>query len=215
MTLPFNKKHAPSQLQTWIRASEPTADRSWRDLPAEVKAALRERLHEDQRGLCCYCYVTVRCDPDSHIEHVEPRSPDNRFDWQNLALACDGGNKHGDGEHCDHAKGQQRLEVVHPYRAPVIRFVRLRGTGALALTSEAARHDIDGVLKLNARRLQSLRRSVLQSALADLTQPRRRRASWTPQQLDKSLAELQRRPTPLDYQPLLQAWIERRLRKRT
>jgi uncharacterized protein (TIGR02646 family) len=213
MTRPFTKKHAPSQLQAWLRENAPVTERSWEELSTEAKAALRERLHEDQNGLCCYCYVNVACDEDSHIEHVEPQSPKNRFDWQNLALACDGGNQHGNPAHCDHAKRQQRLDAVHPYKAPVIRFVHLRGaTGELAIDDKAARRDVDEVLNLNARRLQSLRRSALQVALADLQQSRRRRENWSPEHLARSLAELQRRTTPLDYQPLLEDWLQRRLR---
>jgi uncharacterized protein (TIGR02646 family) len=214
MTLPFTKRHAPSQLQAWLRTSEPAASRSWEELPTEVKTAIRERLHEDQRCLCCYCYVRVACDEGSHIEHVEPQSSENRFDWQNLALACDGGNKHGYPAHCDHAKGQERLDVVHPYKAPVIRFVSLGSTGALKVQDEAARRDVDAVLNLNARRLQSLRRSALQSALADL-HAKRGHKDWKPQRLAQSLADLQRRPTRIDYQPLIEGWLERQLRRKS
>jgi uncharacterized protein (TIGR02646 family) len=214
MTPPFTKRHAPPLFQAWIRENKPTANRSWEDLRTEVKAAVRKRLHKDQYGLCCYCYVQVACNEDSHIEHVEPQSPENRFEWQNLALACEGGNKGGD-EHCDHAKGQQRLDAVHPYKAPVIRFVSLRSSGELKLQDETARRDINEVLELNANRLRSLRRSALQSALADLQQPRRRQGDWTAQHLAQTMAELQRRTTPLSYQPLLEDWLQRRLTSRS
>lgn len=210
MTLRFRKSKEPSQLRRWIRDSEPIADRSWDDLHRQAKDALRARLHKDQQGLCCYCYVRITDDHTSHIEHVEPQSAHNRFDWENLALACEGGNHTGNPAHCDHAKQQLPLEVIHPYRAPVIRFVTLREQGKLAVT-DAARRDVDEVLNLNAAHLQRQRERARQAVVATLMRGKRRDEEWPRRTIEQVLEQLRRRNDPIEYQPLLEAWLERRL----
>jgi uncharacterized protein (TIGR02646 family) len=211
MTLRFAKSKEPSQLRAWIRSSEPIADRSWEDLRGEPKDAARTRLHRDQQGLCCYCYSRIPDDHTSHIEHVEPQNSHNRFDWENFALACEGGNQTGNPAHCDHGKDQSRLDVIHPYKAPVMQFVTLREQGKLGVIDDAARRDVDEVLNLNAAHLQRQRESARQAVVAKLARGKRRDEEWRRLDLEQILDKLRQLGAPIAYQPLLEAWLERRL----
>lgn len=217
MTFRFDKGKAPGPLRAWLRDNQPLTERSWKELPGDVKDALRTRMHADQHGLCCYCYTRIAPDHISHIEHIEPQNDHNRFAWDNLALACDGGNHSGNPAHCDHAKGQTPLAFIHPYRQPVARSVRLRQRTGELRVAEEARHDVEQVLNLNVRHLQRLReaalKTVLKTAVRDLQCSNRRQAHWRPRDLQPILKELQARTEPLDYQPLIEAWLERRLRQ--
>lgn len=210
MSLRFNKSKEPTELRTWIRENDPVTGRSWRQLKTEVKDAMRTRLHRDQRGLCCYCYAIVQDDHTSHIEHVVPQNDDNRFDWDNLALACDGGNQGKTSPHCDHAKSQTTLDTVHPYKAPVIRFVTLREQGRLGV-DENARRDVEQVLNLNAKHLQRQRESARQAVITALQRRKRPGDAWRRQDMEQTLAELRTRRELIDYQPLIEDWLERRL----
>ena len=210
MTLRFAQSKEPSQLRAWIRNSEPTADRSWEELHGAPKDAVRTRLHKDQQGLCCYCYGRIADDHTSHIEHVEPQNSENRFDWENLALACEGGSQTGNPAHCDHAKGQTRLDVIHPYKAPVIRFVTLRERGKLGV-DDAARRDVDEVLNLNAAHLQRQRESARQAIVTQLARGKRPQEEWRRRDIEQILDKLRQLGSSIAYQPLLEAWLERRL----
>lgn len=211
MSFRFEKSKEPTELRAWIRDNEPVAGRIWDELPTEVKDAIRARLHRDQRRLCCYCYAVIKGDHTSHVEHVSPQRNDNRFDWDNLALACDGGNQGKNPPHCDHAKGQTALDTVHPYKNPVSRFVTLRLQGNLDV-AETARRDVNEVLNLNANHLQRQRESALKAVITVL-QRRKRRDEWRRQDMEQALATLRSRNSLLDYQPLIEGWLERRLRR--
>lgn len=210
MSFRFDKSKEPTELRAWIRKSEPVTGRSWDELPTVVKDAIRARLHRDQRGLCCYCYARVTADHISHVEHVNPQSSDNRFDWDNLALACDGGNQGENPAHCDHAKGQTPLDTVHPYKNPILRSVTLRELGRLGV-DEAARRDVEQVLNLNASHLQRQRESARRAVLAALQRRKRPGDAWRRRDMEQTLAALRSRRELLDYQPLLEDWLERRL----
>lgn len=210
MSFRFDKSKEPTHLRAWIRKHEPVAARSWEELPTKVKDAMRARLHRDQRGLCCYCYARIKDDHTSHVEHVSPQSNDNRFDWDNLALACDGGNLRNNPAHCDHAKGQTALDTVHPYKAPVSRVVTLRELGRLDV-DENARRDVEQVLNLNARHLQRQREGALRAVLKLLLKRQRADGGFRRRDMEQTLTELRNRREPLDYQPLIEDWLERHL----
>ena len=212
MSFRFDKSKELTEFRVWIRKSEPLSGRIWDELPTVVKDAIRARLHRDQRALCCYCYAIVKDDHTSHVEHVVPQNSDNRFDWDNLALACDGGNKGKNPSHCDHAKGQTTLDTVHPYKAPVTRFVTLRDKGRLSVV-EAAQRDVEQVLNLNTPHLQRQRESVREALIAALQRRKRPDEPWRPQDIAQALGKLRSRRDLIDYQPLIEDWLERRLRR--
>lgn len=212
MSFRFDKSKEPTELRVWIRDNEPVVGRIWDELLTEVKDAIRARLHRDQRGLCCYCYAGIKGDHTSHVEHVIPQSNDNRFDWDNLALACDGGNQSQNPKHCDHAKGQTPLDTVHPYKNPVSRFVTLREQGRLSV-DQVARRDVDDVLKLNEPHLQRQREKALRAVIVALQRRKRPADGFRRRDMEQALHELRSRREPLEYQPLIEGWLERRLRR--
>ncbi len=72
------------------------------------KAILRKAMLSEQRGLCCYCMVRIHDKQGQiKIEHWQciAKYPQNQLDYQNLLLACKG----GEGlppkrQHCDTRK---------------------------------------------------------------------------------------------------------------
>ena len=145
-----------------------TTDVVWDILPPSgasfSKEKLRQILHAEQKGVCCYCGQEIKLTDKLPIEHFRPKVEDkfkNTFDYYNLMLSCDGNKKDGKHyvatgdtwesiaqkhemtvkslkdkntnekdnitptlkvalsidvpqSHCDHAKGEQRDEIVDP-----------------------------------------------------------------------------------------------------
>jgi uncharacterized protein (TIGR02646 family) len=201
---------APGEFRAWLRKN-PRAS-SWKELSSEAKEALRTQLHRDQQGFCCYCYVRLGNSSIDHIDHVEPQNDGNRFDWDNLALACEGGNKSGRPSHCDHAKGEKRLSAVHPYRNPVSRLARLKLSGVMeAQEAPGAAADIDEILCLNQPHLKDARRNALKAIMRDLDSPVGDQQHWSARRLEAALADL---PPRSNYAPLVRGWLERQLSNR-
>lgn len=225
MTFRFEKhRRAPTSFRKWVDEHSHDEDgqcRAWNELDRDVKSQLRTRLFTDQHGLCCYCYVRIKDDYTSHIEHIDAQNDDNRFDWNNLALACEGGNLTNNPHHCDHRKADQPLELIHPYHAPVHLFTRLGGSkGQLKpipgrnIPKKTWEDDIEEVLDLNASHLKRKRVAAFQAATADLTRGHRRRRHWRLQDLQASLNEVRARlasTKPGSYDPLLAEWLERKV----
>lgn len=71
-----------------------------------VRQPLRERLNNDQGGLCVYCEGTLNAD-DGHIEHIKPRRiyPQQTFEYANLAHSC------SSSDHCGHFKKDTLLPI--------------------------------------------------------------------------------------------------------
>ncbi len=215
----FSKGRSPRELRRWL--GEAGDAPTWADLPSAVKQAMRAGLHREQRGLCCYCHQRVGTSSREHIEHVEPRTRENLFDWDNMALACWGGNEASVEATCDHHKADQPLAVLHPHRAPVERHAHLRASGRLrAWTDEPSlAAELFAVLNLDARRLQRARRAALEALLPDVkakgtVRRRARTRRWSERQLGATLRELAEMATPVAYQPLLVGWFERQIRRR-
>ena len=81
----YRKRFAKAPaLQTWERFKK---DRKRRD-------PVKQRLRQDQRGLCAYCENSLVPDDES-VEHFRPKSanPALELDWPNLLLCCAGGEK--------------------------------------------------------------------------------------------------------------------------
>jgi uncharacterized protein (TIGR02646 family) len=73
--------------------------------------SLRKQLHDEQRGLCCYCMKRVTTD-NSNVEHFLPQSifPENEVDYYNLYLACRYSHgKREEEQYCDIAKGNKLI----------------------------------------------------------------------------------------------------------
>lgn len=201
MTFRWRKSdRPPAAFARWCDENAPVREHGWEDLATEAKDALRERLRADQHGLCAYCYGPLP-DRDTRIEHIAPQAPDTTFDWANLALCCPGTS--GTYRHCDRTKADRPLAVLHPWRAPVHRHVRLRSTGQLQVPDgdAAVDGDVRDVLRLDVRPLRERRRRALEALLDD-----RYGAAHLRHELDR----LEREP-PAEFHPLLADWLARRL----
>jgi uncharacterized protein (TIGR02646 family) len=205
----FRKGKEPIGLRRW-RAENPS-ETSWKALDAHVVAQMRESLARDQRGACCYCYGPTTV--GSRIEHIEARTGDNIFAWDNLALACSGAEGlESDDHHCDKRKGNRVLRVVHPYSNPVVHLVRVTLGGRLKghAEDEALHEDIEETLNLNGRRPLGARQEAIAAALAELPKDRR----WSARRVATLLAGLRDRNEPIPYQAWVEQWLASKLASR-
>jgi uncharacterized protein (TIGR02646 family) len=80
------------------------------DFVGDEKQKLRERLYEEQYGLCCYCCKTLNYpytnSEEAHIEHFKPKGNPLysmlSLEYTNLHLSCSGYKS--DRETCGHKK---------------------------------------------------------------------------------------------------------------
>lgn len=142
------------------------------------KAALRQALVAEQRGLCCYCQSRIRAKPEvMKIEHWQCQAdhPGRQLDYSNLLGACLGGHGRPEREqHCDTRKGNSGLcfSVCDPAH-PIERHIRFLGDGKISADDANIDAAINGVLSLNLPRLISNRKAVL-TAFQQRLQDRRR-----------------------------------------
>ncbi|MEY2341718.1 retron system putative HNH endonuclease [Acidithiobacillus sp. IBUN Pt1247-S3] len=130
------------------------------------KAALRQALVAEQRGLCCYCQSRIQATPvGMKIEHWQCQAdhPERQLDYSNLLGACLGGHGRPDREqHCDTRKGNNGLcfSVCDPAH-PIERKIRFLGDGTIKADDAAIDGALNVVLNLNLPRLVSNRKAVL------------------------------------------------------
>ncbi len=130
------------------------------------KAALRQALVAEQRGLCCYCQSRIRATPEGmKIEHWQCQAdhPGRQLDYSNLLGACLGGQGRPEREqHCDTRKGNNGLcfSVSDPAH-PIERHIRFLGDGKISADDADIDEAINAVLSLNLPRLISNRKAVL------------------------------------------------------
>lgn len=130
------------------------------------KAALRQALVAEQRGLCCYCQSRIRATPEGmKIEHWQCQAdhPGRQLDFGNLHGACLGGHGRPEREqHCDTLKGNNGLCFsVCDSAHPIERHIRFLGDGKISADDAAIDAAINVVLNLNLPRLVSNRKAVL------------------------------------------------------
>ena len=130
------------------------------------KAALRQALAAEQRGLCCYCQSRIRATPEGmKIEHwqCQANHPGRELDYNNLLGACLGGHGRPEREqHCDTRKGNRALcfsvcDTAHRVECRI----RFLGDGKISADDADIDKGINVVLNLNLPRLVSNRKAVL------------------------------------------------------
>ena len=132
------------------------------------KAALRQALVAEQRGLCCYCQSRIRATPEGmKIEHwqCQANHPRRQLDFGNLHGACLGGHGQPEREqHCDTRKGNNTLcfSVCDPAH-PIERQIKFLGDGRIESNDVAINTALNNVLNLNRSRLVNNRRAVLEA----------------------------------------------------
>lgn len=93
--------------------AEQPSDQDWRGfIGTPCHADVHDDLSREQHGLCCYCEIDIWTD-DGHIEHMEPRSKNQKriYDYTNLALSCNGGSN----QHCGHYKDNGARKVGYSW----------------------------------------------------------------------------------------------------
>jgi uncharacterized protein (TIGR02646 family) len=124
----IEKGESPAEFEAWKEYRKPTR---WNDLQGSLPQTLedgviyystgqlRKVLHKEQIGLCCYCNAKINDDHTSPIEHLEPREGDTQtdriFDYNNLLLSCNGGQKENINPkvlHCDANKKSETIEIT-------------------------------------------------------------------------------------------------------
>jgi uncharacterized protein (TIGR02646 family) len=124
----IEKGESPDEFESWKEYSRPSR---WNDLHGSLPQTreegviyystgqLRTVLHKEQNGLCCYCNSKINDDHTSPIEHLEPREGDTQtdriFDYNNLLLSCNGGQKENTNPkvlHCDANKKSNPINLT-------------------------------------------------------------------------------------------------------
>lgn len=130
------------------------------------KAALRQALVAEQRGLCCYCQSRIRATPEEmKIEHwqCQANHPERQLDFHNLLGACLGGHGRPEKEqHCDTHKGNDGLCFsVCDQGHRIERQIKFLGDGRIESSDAATNRALNDVLNLNWSRLIANRKAVL------------------------------------------------------
>lgn len=141
------------------------------------KQTLRERLVEEQRGLCCYCLCRIRSGeqgglPSMKIAHWHSQDlhETEQLDYSNLLGACKGNEGYPpDQQHCDTRQGNRDIKFnpANPDHR-VDQRVRYLEDGTVESDDQEFNEQIDNVLNLNAKFLQEHRRECLQRFLDSL-----------------------------------------------
>jgi uncharacterized protein (TIGR02646 family) len=168
----------------------------WNDFKADQhrREPVKDRLREDQRGLCAYCENAL-IPVDESVEHFVARRTDHarELDWSNLLLTCAGGERPlpedvpdaaarfdaSGSKSCGHAKLATNAEILNPLDLPAFpRVFRFKSENGDIVPDLAACLDagVDaGVaeqtltwLNLRARRLSRARVALLEELLRQL-----------------------------------------------
>jgi len=138
------------------------------------KDTLRQRLADEQRGLCCYCLSRIRpAAGNMKIAHWHSRDlhPNEQLVYMNLLGACMGNEGQSPKrQHCDTRQGNRDISrnPANPAHQ-VERFVHFEADGRI--TSDDARFDteLNDVLNLNVAILKNNRKATLEAFKATLS----------------------------------------------
>lgn len=140
-----------------------------------VKPHVRDALHAEQRGLCCYCNGAIQPTAAAmKIEHRVPQhgehgDPTRDLDWTNLFGACPGRIMPRVGRevlHCDASKGDAALDF-DPSNTSHVATVSYQGARLTSSRPEFQR-ELDEVLRLNHDELVNRRREAFDPLLKAL-----------------------------------------------
>lgn len=146
----------PDITAKWIKKNHKL---NWNDLPFDEKEALREQLHAEQNGLCCYCCKTITATLDTvSIEHLQDKHQHSKlqFDYENLLLSCIS------TKHCNQAK-QSKTIKVDPLQTDCDDSIKMNPLSAQLIgdkNKEDAEETIE-ILNLNHRDLINRRTELL------------------------------------------------------
>ncbi|MBC8066862.1 MAG: TIGR02646 family protein [Deltaproteobacteria bacterium] len=180
------------------------------------KQALRERLADDQGGLCCYCMTRIRPDEEGmKVEHFrsQHRHPTLQLLWTNLLGACRDlpGARRSD-QTCDSRKGDAELSI-DPLTLRSDQFVYEEDGRVLAVDT-SLQAELDAVLGLNVTALMRARREAWFALRTVVARKLGARSTWSGAALQREVDALRAsRPLP-EFLGLFEFWLERLQRKR-
>ncbi len=146
----------PEITAKWVKKNNTL---NWNDLPLVEKQALREQLHTEQHGLCCYCCKKITTDSnDVSVEHLHDKHqhPKLQFSYDNLLLSC------ASTKHCNIAKQSKEIQI-HPLHADCDNSIKMNPLSAQLIGDihkEDAEESIE-ILKLNYNGLINHRSDLL------------------------------------------------------
>ncbi len=132
---------------------------------------LRKQLLEEQGYICCYCMSRIDCS-HSKIEHFKPQTKnrDLQIDYQNLFIACSGGEgSKAKEQFCDTKKGESALKHID-LLSSVKSINYLKGARNISISSIDKNIDkeINDILNLNVNVLARNRREVYDRVMKNL-----------------------------------------------
>lgn len=172
----IKKAKSPPQFECWKKQSSPS---NWNDLPGSLpqqmlpdvfyysKNELRISLSHEQGKTCCYCEMQLTLDPSCcKIDHIIPQShPKGKnlvFNYSNLGLSCNGGEKDTISPkilHCDSHKGNS-LILITPYNKTCEKKFKFDLNGKIITSSDDVNKTVD-ILNLNIAKLNNWRRNAI------------------------------------------------------
>ena len=169
----IQKGSTPQELRRWFEGQLlPDGQRincGYGDMPSDVRAVVKQRLLEEQGGLCCYTGMRVNSE-NSHIEHFKPQSACIEYedvDYRNLLAAY-----HGISKRCQfgaHAKDDWYDEnlLVSPLHQSCETKFRFKQFGEIAPSDneDAAAVETIRRLRLDDQSLEENRRSAIDEFL--------------------------------------------------
>jgi len=174
----IRKRPQPQELIAWTRAKDQDQDSqptTWNydDMPREVRQAVKERLIQEQGGICCYTGRTVTPET-SHIEHLKPQARcvgHEDTDYSNMLAAYPAANDPRQSPYGAHAKKDWYDDhlFVHPLRRDCEARLRYGINGKVSpttLSDEAAVKTIKH-LCLAHRELEQMRSDAIYVALIE------------------------------------------------
>jgi uncharacterized protein (TIGR02646 family) len=120
------KENSPSEFEAWKETYGLTAqelldnpllvqekNKLWGKLSGKTKSIVKETLLKEQGFICCYCQQRINFDENTFIEHFIARNaePSKMFNYDNIFVCCDGGDKDRENQKKQGIKTAQRTPV--------------------------------------------------------------------------------------------------------
>ena len=169
----IQKDSTPQALRDWFEGQLlPDGQRincGYGDMPSDVRAVVKQRLLEEQGGLCCYTGMRVNSE-NSHIEHFKPQSARIEYEdvnYRNLLAAYSGISKRCQfGAHAKDDWYDENLLVSPLHQSCETKF-RFKQSGKIAPSDneDAAAVETIRRLRLDDQSLEENRQSAIDEAL--------------------------------------------------
>jgi uncharacterized protein (TIGR02646 family) len=133
---------------------------------------LRKQLLQEQGYICCYCMSRIDCN-NSKIEHFRPQTKnrDVQIDYQNLFIACNGGEGSKSKEQfCDTKKGEKELKYIDLLSSIEYSIDYVKSVKNISITStdKNINKEINDILNLNVTTLSRNRREIYDRVMKNL-----------------------------------------------